>query len=119
MVLIVLVIILYIFNNGVLKQISCGGIHYFFVCYFNDFLCPLFFVAYCNLLLLLVEKELLKLKWILLLCLSTSLIWEYFAPLLKPTATADMLDILFYLLGGFLYWLILKLNTLKTKEKKQ
>lgn len=105
------VVILYLSNNFYIKSHSCGLMQWFFICFFNDLICPLFFVSYANTLLLTVGKEIRKLHHILALCLSAGLFWELGGPLLKPTATTDFWDILFYLLGGFIYWIFLTLSS--------
>lgn len=106
-VLMIGVLALYCANNHYLKFQTDGVLRLFFVCYFNDLICPLFFFAYANLLLLTVGRELHKLWCIALIGLGISLIWEFFAPVLKPTATADPVDIICYLLGSTGYWAIL------------
>lgn len=108
-VLILGVLILYFFNNLYLKSHTGGTVNYFFICHFNDLICPLLFVGYSNMLLLTVGKELKKLHWIALYCFCASLIWEFFAPVLKPTVTPDWWDVAFYMAGGILYWVILTL----------
>ena len=108
--LIFIVVILYFLNNFYFKKYASEIIRFFFVCYFNDFICPLFFVSYSNFLLIIVHKEIQKLYHILLLCFSAGCFWEFGAPLLKETAVTDLWDIVFYLLGGLLYWFCLKLS---------
>ena len=108
-VLILGVAMLYGFNNLWLKSHTSGEVNYFFVCHFNDLICPLLFVGYSNLLLLTVGKEIRKLHWILLFCFCACLIWEFFAPVLKSSVTPDWWDVTFYMAGGILYWAILKI----------
>ena len=109
LILIISVLILYLSNNVYLKNHTNGSMQKFFVCYFNDLICPLLFFSYSNILLICVSKELKKLKWIMLMGLCTGLVWEFFAPVIKPSSVTDVIDLICYLLGTFLYWYIMKL----------
>ena len=51
---------LYLLNNFIFKKISTGLTHYFLICYFNDLICPLAFLAYVNIMLAFVQKQLAK-----------------------------------------------------------
>lgn len=108
--LIICVSILYFINNTVLKLCTTGHLQLFFICHFNDLICPLFFLSYSNLLLITIQRELTKIKGIVLLCLIAGLIWEYFTPLIKPSSVSDIVDIICYLVGASLYWFLLTLN---------
>lgn len=113
-ILIFIVAILYVVNNIWLKDLVPYNIRWFFVCYFNDLICPLLFLSYCNLLLLTTNREVTSLKALFLIGLAVGAIWEFGAPILKPTSTTDLMDIVCYLMGSILYWFILRLNI---KEK--
>jgi len=115
LILIIIVSILYVFNNVYLKKHTMGIIQKFFICHFNDFICPLLFISYSNLLLITVDKELKKLRWILLFGLCSGLIWEFFAPVIKPSSITDVVDLVFYIMGTFLYWCIISLTTIIRK----
>lgn len=104
LVLIITVLCLYFLNNMYFKSHTYGWIQEFMICHFNDFICPLFFISYSNILLLSVDQEISKFKWLMLFGFCAGLIWEFFAPLIKPTSTTDMLDLIFYMLGTALYW---------------
>lgn len=119
LILILVVLALYFLNNGIFKHHTSGWLQYFMICHFNDFICPLFFFGYCNLLLITANKEIKKLHWILLMGLCSGLVWEYFAPVIKPSTVSDVMDLVFYLLGTFLYWCILKLTPDRRKENEQ
>ena len=118
-VLMAAVLVLYFLNNRWFKAHTDGPVQYFMICHFNDLICPLFFLAYSNLLLLTVGRELRKIHWVLLFGLCSGLIWEFFAPVIKPTATADPWDLLFYLIGTGLYWCILKFITRRRPQDDQ
>lgn len=109
LILIIIVLFLYFLNNTYLKSYTKGIVQKFLICHFNDLICPLFFISYSNLLLISVNRELKKLKWIIVFGFCSGLIWEYVAPLIKPSSVTDMVDLLFYTLGTFLYWCIVKL----------
>ena len=119
LILMLVVLCLYFLNNLLLKSHATGWLQYFMICHFNDLICPLFFFGYCNLLLITADKEIKKLPWILLLGLCSGLVWEFLAPVFKPSAVTDLVDLLCYLLGTFLYWCILKLTPERRKTDAQ
>lgn len=104
--LMILVLCLYLINNCILKIHSAGALHIFLCSHFNDLLCPLFLLSYANLLLLTVGREIRQLRWMMLICLVASFVWEWGAPLIKPHAVADPVDVVCYLLGSMIYWAI-------------
>ena len=79
----------------------------FFVCYFNDLMCPFFFLSYVNLLLLTDNKEITGLGALLLAASAAGLVWEYVAPLLKEGSVTDHGDMICYIAGAAGYWGIL------------
>ncbi len=108
--LMIFVSFFYFINNNVFKIYTKGIVQKFFVCYFNDLICPLFFISYSNILLISVNKEIRKLKCILLYGLLSGLVWEFFAPILKKSSVSDINDIFFYSFGSLLYWAITNKN---------
>lgn len=109
LILIITVFFFYIINNTYLKKCTNGAIQYFLICYFNDLLCPIFFISYSNLLLITVNRELKELKYIFAFGFCSGLVWEFIAPLLKTSSVSDIMDLLFYVFGSFLYWCIYKI----------
>lgn len=109
LVLIIVVLYLYFLNNTYWKTQTDGLVQYFFICHFNDFICPLFFISYSNLLLHSVNKEIKKLKWIMTFGACAGVVWEFIGPFINPASVTDIMDLLFYSLGTFLYWVIAKL----------
>lgn len=111
----------YLLNNLIFKIYSTGEYHYFFVCYFNDLLCPLFFVSYTNIMLSLINKRIEKLYHIILYCFLCGFVWEFVAPLLKEGSVTDFYDLICYCIGGLLYWIIrysiFKINKIKGDKK--
>ena len=91
----------------------------FFIGYFNDLICPLFFFSYANMLLITVGKEIARLWVICLVSLCTSCVWEFVAPLMKPSSTTDPLDIFCYITGGVVYWAILRYIKNKTEGTRE
>lgn len=77
--------------------------------YFNDLICPLFFLSYCNILLLSIGKEIKKLHWLLLFIFCVGPVWEFVTPLLKETSVTDVFDLVCYLVGTIFYWFVLKI----------
>lgn len=115
--LIIFVLCAYWINNYFLKVHCTGILKLFFVCYFNDLICLLFFFSYANLLLITVNREISKLRYYILISLCTSCVWEFIAPLLKSSSTTDVNDIVCYLIGGIFYWLILTIIKKKDLER--
>ena len=107
-VLMIVVSVLYILNNKMIKPLTTGSIHIFFVSYFNDLLCPLWFLGYVNLLMITVNKEVTRPKALFLICMSGGLVWEFFAPLIKKGSVTDPMDLLCYVFGTIAYWIILR-----------
>ena len=84
-----------------------GGL--FFVSYYNDVCCGIWFVAYSNLLLRHIGKRLDKLYVVIPYLFVWSLMWEYIGPYIKATSITDSHDILAYLLGGSIYCIASKI----------
>lgn len=108
----VIVIIACLFAYAVNKCIlSCCSsnqsvISLFFHCYFNDVACGLLFPAYCNLLLesrYACFDRLWKIELLLFCC---GIFWEYAAPLFISYSISDPWDIIAYMSGGLIYWLM-------------
>lgn len=108
--LILLTIVLYVVNNLFFKWKTHGWIQIFFISYFNDLICPLLFLSYVNILMMTTGKEIKRLPVLLLLALVASLVWEFVAPIVKPTSVTDLIDIVCYLVGSVVYWLLMRLN---------
>ena len=117
LVLIVITVFCYILNNTFFKKATDGDAQIFFVGYFNDLICPLFFVSYSNFLLITVKKEIGTLWHILLFCFLSGLVWEFFAPLIKDSSVTDLWDIVCYLVGGALYWIALRISQIRKKRE--
>ncbi len=105
-VLMSVVVVLYLLNNHFLKYNTSGIINVFFKCYFNDLMAPCFLLAYTNIFLDTIEKRLQKIKQIIPFCLCAGLVWEFFTPLIKSSSVTDLFDIVSYLIGGTIYFII-------------
>lgn len=110
-------IILYGFNTIIFSSIHNYNLHYFFSSYFNDLLAPLLLFSYINLILSLTDKKMYSLKYLILIIILTSFVWEYIAPIFKPTSISDPIDILFYFIGTLIYWIIYKIWNQKSLKK--
>ena len=117
--LVVATAIFYLLNNFVFKNISTGVVHYFLVCYFNDLICPIGFLAYVNIMLSFINKKLEKFYQILIFCFICGVVWEFLAPLLKKSSVTDPYDLLCYCIGGKLYWIINLKRKIKTRFKQK
>ena len=96
------------YNNEIISLFMNG--------YFNDILAGLFLISFTNVLLYKVNKSIHKLVHIEIYLLIVGIFWEYITPLYKTNSTSDPIDILAYMLGGFVYWSIIK-NIKITKIK--
>lgn len=103
------VVLLYAVNILYLRDNAHGGFGGFCKCYLNDLICPLLLLSYTNILLLTINMEIRRLHVILLLCLAAGAFWELRLSFLKPQAVSDAIDILCYLAGGVIYWMICRL----------
>lgn len=103
-------LLMYCINQAFLKPNTYGAIGYFCRCYFNDLVCPLFFLAATNMMLGLVGNRIQGFRRILVFGLFMSLFWEYIGPLINKNSVSDPIDILFYLIGTGIYWVFCDFN---------
>ena len=108
LIVILVIAALYLLNNNIFKQNTTGILREFFICYFNDLMAPMFLLAYSNILLGTKGKRLCNIKHILPFCLCAGCIWEFLAPIIKQGSVTDPCDIIAYLFGGIIYWIIEK-----------
>ncbi|MTI95725.1 MAG: hypothetical protein FH749_09625 [Firmicutes bacterium] len=102
LVIIVVVFMVYLFNQLVLKQLTW---HFFVHWYINDILAAPLLLGYSNILLALSPYKLriAGLGPVLLFMLVVGLFWEVVTPLYKPTSVGDPWDLVAYLTGGGIY----------------
>lgn len=103
-----IVFIIYVFNRFLLKSLDLPYISYFLENHFNDFLGGILFCCYVNALLFYNKKKLITNFFLLFsFMLIVSIIWEGIFPLFLKYSTPDILDIIAYMCGTFLYYLLL------------
>lgn len=105
----IVVIALYIINKFYLNRVLNI---LFFRFYFNDMLGGILIVTYSNVILQFsnYKDALMKLHNILIFTLVVGLFWEYFTPLYYRVSVSDPLDVVAYMLGGVIYYLIIRTN---------
>ena len=101
-------VLLYLLNRFSFLNINNSTLNYFFSCYFDDLLAPLLLFSYINILLSFYNKKIYSLKYLIIFILLVSIVWEYLICFIKPTSVSDPIDILFYILGTLIYWVIHK-----------
>ena len=99
---------LYLINKFYLSEIATGWIGFFCRCFLNDFMCPLFFLSFSQILLIWAEHEITSYWGIIFLGMSGGILWEYVAPLINPRAVSDPLDLVCYFVGANIYFCISK-----------
>jgi hypothetical protein len=99
-------VLLYLLNRFILLNINNFTVHYFFSSYFDDLLAPLLLFSYINLLLSIYNKKLYSLKYLIISMLLVSFVWEYLIVFIKHTSVSDPIDVIFYVLGTVIYWII-------------
>ena len=78
--------------------------------YFNDILAGIILIAFTNLMFELKNISIKKIVHIEMYLLAVGIFWEYITPLYKTSSISDPFDILAYMFGGIVYWIIFKLN---------
>ena len=109
-IIIGITIIMYIINQFLKDKIPVEEIKWFLSCYFNDTIGSITFVAYCNLIFGFYDKKMIKLWHIELVTFFAGLCWVYIVPIFRKNTVSDVWDIVAYMSGGFLYWIIVKKN---------
>ena len=88
----------------------------------NDVLAGVLLLCYINALSIVSNQPKLivtRLSTVALITLSSGLFWEYITPLYLSKSVSDPLDVIAYIVGGVLYWILTKkewtLKRLRTK----
>lgn len=97
---------LYIVNQIIKTRIPIEAIRWFMSCYFNDTIGGMTFMAYCNLIFSFYNRKMIKLWQIELLMFFCGFFWEYLTPLFRKNTVSDVFDIVAYMVGGLIYWII-------------
>lgn len=119
--LIIIVCVLSCIINKRCLGFTEGIVNWFLSCYYNDIVGAIAFSAYCDIISSnsMVQKykinKLWKLEIILLIC---GLFWEYITPIIRTDTVSDIFDILAYLSGGIVFWLVKSIH-LKIKRKEE
>lgn len=106
--IILITLTIYILNQYTKTLYNSHFLLWFMSCYFNDIVGSVCFLAYCNIMFELYGIYMKEYKYIFILMLCCSFVWEVIAPLVRKDTVADIFDVLAYLLGGTIYWLINK-----------
>jgi hypothetical protein len=113
-VIVSICLILFLVNTIVVKpHLATSGLIPLIVRgYLNDVLAGLAFAAYTNILFGLVKPvyRMRRLRVIAPYILCCGLFWELAAPLFIKPSTADLLDVVAYVVGALAYWSILVLQ---------
>ena len=110
---------LYIINQHLKNVIPYKPIKWIMQCYFNDFIGGITFISYCNIIFECYREPVKQLWKIEILLLCCGIFWEYITPLYRSNTVSDIFDIVAYMGGGFLYWLIIRKSEYDTKKCKR
>lgn len=97
------IVLIYYINKRFLIKNCEGVIGYFFKCYLNDLIAPIWILALSSIILKQFGYELKKLWIIILIGLFSGLIWEFIVPLIKTTSVTDPYDLCCYIIGAIIY----------------
>lgn len=98
---------IYLINRLLKSYITIPVIDYICKCHLNDFIGGIVFCIYTNIILVLFKrKPIINIKILLIYMTFVSFIWEYIFPLFLPYSTSDFFDVIAYLLGTILYYLL-------------
>lgn len=102
-------LLLYI-TNQVTKTVYYGpAFPVFLKNYYNDILCGCLIIAISNYILSYYKYGSLRINSLLIIVLFNlccGLFWEFVIPIIRRNRTSDYVDIIAYLIGGFVYWII-------------
>ena len=103
---------LYILNKILLAGDYYGIFYWLMHGYFNDFVGSISFISYCNLASIFFRHRMYftELHKILVFLLGCGVFWEFITPLYRENTISDPWDLVAYLSGGLLYYIIIKLK---------
>lgn len=116
LILIMIIFCLYVLNQNIKNIIPIKFIRWFAMCYFNDIIGSMGFIAYCNIITDFYNKEIRKLWQILTVLLCSGIFWEYITPLYRKDTITDVWDIGAYMFGGVIYWMIEQIFSRREEE---
>ena len=101
------VVIVYLINRLVFRDNSTQGFPLSIVaCDLPDLMAPIALFSASNIVFAIAGFQLRKLLPILLFCIIAAFVWEFIAPVVVPWSVTDPYDIIAYLAGGIIYWLL-------------
>lgn len=106
----------YVINKACLIPYTHGSFNYFCRCYLNDLVCPLFFLGYCQILLIWIDREIKSYWKCMLLIMIAGCVWEYGAPFINAKSVSDVWDLVCYFVGGMVYLLLMKYEQNRENE---
>lgn len=104
-IIVTCIFVLYITNNKIIKKTEIT----FFLNYFNDCMCPIFLLAFTNIIMWFNGKYISRLWQMLLLIGLCGIFWEFYS--LNKNSVADPMDMICYLVGAMGYWGLKKIFT--------
>lgn len=112
-IILFITLILVLINRKIKFYITVPYIRWFMVCYFNDMVGAITFVSYCNEVFRRYKSIVTSLWKIEILLCMCGMFWEYVTPLFRKDTISDPCDIIAYLIGGIIYWYLLKVCKVK------
>lgn len=110
LIIIGITIALCIVNQIVKNEISIEPIRKFCGCYFKDIVGSIAFMAYCNIVFCYYDRTMTKLWQIVLFMFFCGIFWEYITPLYRHNTVSDFWDVVAYIVGGIIYWVVARIN---------
>ena len=108
--------IISVFNEIFLKGGLLGVRWVFFRNHFNDFLAGIILIAYTNLILGFYKNKtirVLKFRDVMGYMLIVGLFWEFVTPIYWKSSVSDWWDLVSYLCGALVYYVVIKLKMKK------
>lgn len=107
--IIIVCMIIYTINRLLKNYIAIPVMGYLCRCYLSDFICGIVFCSYFNLVLIKNGyRTITKYYQLFIVIFFSGILWEYFFPIFISYSISDKYDLLAYILGGTVYYLIKK-----------
>lgn len=106
-----------IVNKLKFLNVTNGYVKYFTNCYLNDILGTIVFLLYLCFVLSFQKRFLsFRLIYIEIITLLCGFLWEFVTPLYRKDTISDPWDLIAYMIGSLLFWLIYKKTLLEDKS---
>lgn len=106
---IVLFMILYLLNKSVFEKIFTGFIFIFCNSYFSDIIAPIVYLSVIEIIIYFCCNYKLKnYIYILTIGIIAGFVWEYIGPIINPSSTKDVNDLICYIIGTNIFFGLLK-----------